>query len=77
MIKERTSLIIVLVIAICGMLFSGYLSYGEVFADGCKLGCSAGDKGKLLGIPVCVYGLTMYTIIFFVTIAGLVKRGKK
>lgn len=77
MLKERTALTIILIIAICGLLFSGYLSYGELFADGCKLGCSARDKGKLLGVPVCVYGFTMYSVIFVTTLAGLYKKGKK
>lgn len=78
MIKERTALTIILVFAIAGVLFSGYLSYGELFADGCKLGCSsAGDNGKLLGAPVCVYGLTMYAIILVTTIVGLFKKSEK
>ncbi|MBD3280933.1 hypothetical protein GF389_05435 [Candidatus Dojkabacteria bacterium] len=64
MLSLKKTMQIVLVIGIAGVLFSGYLSYDEVFTEECELGCSAvGDEGKLLGIPVCVYGLTMYTII--------------
>ena len=51
---------VIMALAVFGMLFSGYLSYGELFGT-CTLGCSA--AGKIFGLPPCVYGLVMYTII--------------
>ncbi len=58
---------IILGISIVGILFSGYLSYGELFRGVCPLGgCSS-----VLGFPACVYGLMMYLVIFVFTIFGL------
>jgi len=65
--KKQVSLIIILIISIAGMLFSGYLSYGELIKKTCGLGgCS-----NLFGIPVCVYGFVMYLIVFIISILGL------
>lgn len=64
MLDLKKTMQIILLIGIAGMMFSGYLSYDELFTESCELGCStAGDEGKLLGIPVCVYGFSMYTIV--------------
>jgi uncharacterized membrane protein len=66
--KKQVSLTIILIISIAGMLFSGYLSYGELIKQTCSLngGCSS-----LAGIPVCVYGFVMYLIAFIISILGL------
>ncbi|MFA6392146.1 MAG: hypothetical protein WCW66_05400 [Patescibacteria group bacterium] len=76
----KTALKTVLIISIAGLLFSGYLSYMEIFRGGCTdaiVKCSVGDKPVVdLGtLPACVYGLIMYMIIFVVTLLGL--KGKK
>jgi uncharacterized membrane protein len=68
-LKKQASLKIIMIIAICGILFSGYLSYNELFLSGCKFGCSVAT-GSILGLPPCVYGLTMYTIVFVVSLLG-------
>lgn len=69
---------IVLVIGIAGMMFSGFLSYDEIFTESCDFGCSAvTDEGYLLGIPVCVYGLTIYTIITALAIQALFWKKSK
>jgi uncharacterized membrane protein len=69
--KKILALRIVLIIAISGMLFSGYLSYGEVIAKSCPVGgCS-----NLFGIPVCLYGFIMYTGVFVISLLGI--RSKK
>lgn len=70
--KSIVALKIILIISIAGILFSGYLSYSELFAGVCAVG---GGCSSIRGIPVCVYGLVMYLIIFVVTIFGL--RSKK
>lgn len=78
--REKTALKIVLIISIAGLLFSGYLSYMEIFRGGCSdaiVKCSVGDKPVVdLGtLPACVYGLIMYFVIFTVTLLGI--KGKK
>lgn len=79
MISLRTALKVILVISIAGILFSGYLSISELSnSDPIGLSCSGGDEaGKLLGIPVCVYGLVMYIVIFLVSAMSLFDRSKK
>ena len=68
--KKETALKIILYISIAGILFSGYLSYFEIFKKSCPIGgCS-----NLFTIPVCVYGLIMYFLIFIITILGLRKK---
>ena len=74
-ITKQAALQIILAISIAGMLFSGYLSYNELFKQSCPLGgCS-----NLLGLPVCVYGFIMYLAVFIISLLGLKseeKRGK-
>jgi uncharacterized membrane protein len=70
--KTRTALISILIISIMGLLFSGYLSYGEVFKKVCtasKLGM--GTCTNVAEIPACVYGFFMYLIVFVISILGL------
>lgn len=70
--KAGTSLKIIIVISILGMLFSGYLSYSELFASTCPLGgCASVAK-----IPACVYGFFMYLVVFLVSLLGLSGRRK-
>ena len=68
-----TSLKIILVISILGMIFSGYLSYSELFGGVCLLegGCTSVAK-----IPACVYWFVMYLIVFAVSLLGLSGRRK-
>lgn len=68
--KPKLSLLIILIISIAGMLFSGYLSYGELFKKSCYLGgCS-----MVAGYPACVYGFVMYLIVFIIALLGLRKN---
>jgi len=65
--KRTIALITVMLISIAGMLFSGYLSYGELVRKSCALGgCSS-----LFGVPACVLGFLMYLAIFLVSYFGL------
>lgn len=65
--KQKTALKAVLYISAAGILFSGYLSFYELTRSSCPVGgCS-----NLLGLPVCVYGLLMYTAILVITLIGL------
>lgn len=70
-------MIVVFIIAIAGVLFSGYLSYYELFVPG---GCSAaivscGTKNvTIASLPACVYGLVMYLTLFVVSGVALYKN---
>jgi len=74
MLKEQNALKIVLAVSIAGLLFSGYLSYKELFAGGCDTGCTILAPQSLLCIPVCIYGFVMYLNIVVVTTLGLTKK---
>jgi hypothetical protein len=66
--KKETSLKTIMYISVLGMLFSGFLSYKELF---CNSGTCAAAASLNLGMPACVYGLIMYTIVFVISIIGL------
>jgi uncharacterized membrane protein len=68
--QQNIALKIILLVSIVGILFSGYLSFNEL----AKKTCPAGGCSSLLGISVCVYGLTMYIIIFVVSLLGLTMK---
>jgi len=64
---KKIALGIILLISVAGLLFSGYLSYGELVQKACPIGgCS-----NVLGAPACVYGFVMYLIVFIVSLFGL------
>jgi uncharacterized membrane protein len=69
--KKEAALKIILVISIAGMLFSGYLSYTEIFAGLCAIG---GTCSSVASIPACVYGFVMYLIVFIICLLGLKKK---
>ena len=75
----RRALQIILAISIAGMLFSGTLTYRELFgspAVQARTGtCTPiGAPGTILGYPPCVYGLIMYTLLVVVASLGLRAR---
>jgi len=75
----KQTLQVILVIAIAGMLFSGYLSYYELFAEaGCEDAIvSCGEKDVTIAtLPACVYGFVMYSIVFALTGFSLFKNKK-
>ena len=63
----RTSIVLLLV-TIFGMAFSGYLTYGVLSANTCPLngGCT-----RVFGYPSCMYGFTMYTVMMIVVLLTL------
>ena len=65
--KKSTALKVILGISIAGMIFSGYLSYGELV----KNTCSVGGCLYTLGLPACVYGFVIYLIVFIISILGI------
>ena len=71
--SKENALKAILGISSAGVLFSGCLSFYELFSKTCPVGgCS-----NLLGIPVCVYGLMMYTAILVIAAMGLKGEAKK
>lgn len=66
--SKETALKIILVLSAAGSLFSGYLSYKELFAENCALGCTS--AGTIFGLPVCVYGFLMFLIVFLTALLG-------
>ena len=66
--KKQTALKILFWVSLAGVLFSGYLSYTEIFQQFCALGiCST----TVFSVPSCVYGFVMYVIGLIVSIIGL------
>jgi uncharacterized membrane protein len=54
-----------LAISLFGAIFSGGLSYRELFLGAAK--CPApGAPGTVLGYPACVYGFVMFTVLVVV-----------
>jgi len=68
-----------LVFAIAGIIFSGYLSYNIYWGGGCHqtiISCgSNGNVVKIFGVPTCVYGFFMYLIVATLLTVGLVRPG--
>lgn len=65
--KPNIALTIILLISIVGVLFSGYLSYSELFAGNCPIG-GCPTVGPF---PACVYGLVMYLLVLILSYLGL------
>jgi len=66
--KKQIALKILFWISLVGVLFSGYLSYTEIFQEVCALGtCST----TVFTIPSCVYGFVMYLAILIISIIGV------
>ena len=62
-------------ISLFGVVFSGTLTYRELFGS-TALSCPApGAPGTVFGYPACVYGLFMYAIL--ATISGLALFGNR
>ncbi len=74
--SDKLALQIILVIGICGILFSGYLSYYELFVpEGCSAAAvSCGTKEvTIASLPACVYGFFMYSILTSIAAWALLK----
>lgn len=71
---------VILILAIAGVLFSGYLSYYELFSPaGCSDAIvSCGDKGfEIAELPACVYGFFMYLAILILTLWSILAKKNK
>jgi len=72
--KQKNALLTIFILSIAGLLFSGYLSYYEIWGGGCKISFLQCGSFKMADLPACVYGFFMYLIIFIVSILGLTKK---
>lgn len=66
----KRALQVIFLFALAGLVFSGTLTYREVFASAAKCP-SPGAPGTILGYPACVYGFFMYLAIAGTAIVGL------
>lgn len=73
----RPLLLIILVIAAGGLVFSGYLSYGELFAASPAVCTPVGEPGTVFGAPPCIYGFFMYLAIVVATVIALIRRRER
>ncbi len=76
--KVKTTLLIVFVIALLGVAFSGYLTYYNYWGGGCQeaiVSCGGGGKTvEIFGLPTCVYGLFMFSLVAILSLIGLAKN---
>lgn len=72
----KRALLIILALGLAGLIFSGVLSYREVFVNPAGPTCpTVGRPGTVLGHPACVYGFFMYLGVVGVAAAGLFGSG--
>lgn len=68
---KKRALKIVFSIGLLGLIFSGVLTYQELFSAK-TLSCGAlGAPGSIFGYPACVYGFFMYLAIVTVSFIGI------
>ncbi len=73
--NQRNILKIIFILASFGTIFSGTLSYVEIF--GSVASCPAiGTPGTIWGYPACVYGFGMFVLLTIISAVGVwgVKR---
>ena len=67
---KNVALKIVVFLSFVGILFSGTLTYRELFLGSCNIGALSCGTTKIFTMPACVYGLAMYVILFTVALVG-------
>jgi uncharacterized membrane protein len=73
--NPRQSVRIIFVVSLAGLVFSGVLTYRELFGTQALTCPSPGAPGTIFGYPACVYGFVMYAVIVGIALAGVL--GKK
>jgi hypothetical protein len=71
----KRALLIVLIVSLLGVAFSGVLAYQELSGATTATCPSPGAPGTVLGYPACVYGLFMYLVVLSAAIYGLTTGG--
>ncbi len=77
--KRKASLITVLIIALVGVIFSGYLSYYNLFTSGCSeaiVSCGP-NPVEIFGQPTCIYGFFMFLIVAVLSVIALIRDSKR
>ena len=67
----KRALQIILGISLFGTVFSGVLSYRELYGAPAVACPSPGAPGTVFGYPACVYGFFMYLLVAGTAIWGL------
>jgi len=73
MARMKPALVIVLLLGIGGLTFSGYLTYRELFTETGATCPPPGQPGTVFGYPACVYGFFMYLAIVVAAALGLAR----
>jgi len=68
---KKLALQIIFGVSLFGLLFSGYLSYGELFSKTLTACPAPGASGTVFGYPACVYGFFMYLMIVIISGWGI------
>ncbi len=78
--NNKGLIITAFILAIAGMIFSGYLTYNIYWSSGCSqtiISCgSNGNVVKIFGVPTCVYGFFMYLVVGMLLLFGLLQPTK-
>jgi len=69
----KRALQVILAIAVFGLLFSGVLTYHELFGAAAETCPAPGAPGTVFGYPACVYGFFMYLAITVTAAIGLAR----
>ncbi len=78
--KKSPAMIIILILALAGLLLSGYLSYLNLWGAGCSkffISCGGSKAVHIFGQPTCVYGFFMYLAVFILAIVALFKESAR
>lgn len=67
----RRALQLSFLLSLAGTLFSGTLSYRELFGQTALVCPAPGAPGTMFGYPACVYGFFMFLALTIVTGLGL------
>jgi uncharacterized membrane protein len=69
----KRALQVIFAIALFGLLFSGVLTYQELFGASAYQCPAPGTPGTVFGYPACVYGFFMYLAITITAGVGLTR----
>lgn len=67
----KLALQIILAVSLFGAMFSGVLTYQELFGEAEAMCPAPGAPGTVFGYPACVYGFFMYLIVAATAALGL------
>ncbi len=70
---NRKIITALVVVGVLGVIFSGYLSYIDLW----QTSCPGGQCHYQLGLPTCVYGFIFFVIILFSSVIAFWQRNEK